>query len=69
MTFAEEVVMLASKHKLGQVSSHIFNIWEVPMQPFTTNQLIDFAVEVRNNGFEAGYEQGLLHGVRAEEEE
>jgi hypothetical protein len=69
MTFAEEVAALAAKHKLGQVSSHIFNIWEVPLQPFTTTQLIAFAQEIHNNAFEEGYAVGLLHGVRAPQEE
>lgn len=68
MSFEEHVAILAAKYNLGQTSAHIFNIWELPLQPFTTSQLVRFAAEVRDNAYADGYADGLLHGVRGEEE-
>ena len=53
-----DVVAIAAKHGLGMVSDHIFNLWDLPLQPFHTENILAFAQEI----YEAGHDAGLVAG-------
>ena len=52
-----EIAVLASKHKLGIVSEHIFNVWNLPIEPIHTDSIVAFAKEMYELGWKEGYSE------------
>ena len=53
-----EIARLAVKCGLGAPNSNIFNLWDLPLTPITTDQLIQFGIEMYKLGWEEGMEDG-----------
>lgn len=54
-----EIADLAAEHKLGRVSDHIFNVWNLPLQPFTTTEVLNFARAMYELGWQEGYNDAM----------
>ena len=64
-----DVVAIAAKHGLGMVSDHIFNLWDLPLQPFHTENILAFAQEIYETGWKDGYAECMIDNDRPDGEE